>query len=606
MVDMPENQTTHVYMRAKDEAGNTSACVDTTKPFLHDNIDPAQPLLTTTNPFQRGDSASFTLSGTLPGSEGATVSLYSDGLCSQAVASQVVGGGQSFGFALNTSQKDMVFKYFAKARDNLGNESACTTQFLTYETYSIPVGVLHGKGYETTGTPSLNLNQGDFALKWDGVDFDSQYFGFQSSNSNLIRVLKAGSYTVNLTLPTTGDQLNTSQSVRAKVLVNGLAKGHAIGESGFIFGTTSNFETSVHLTTFLKDLNVNDEIQIFVEKAAGSGNVQTRGATLFLEAIDPLADPYMATATTTTAASSTNFNFSTTGNSLRWADLKASTLVNHSDSVSPDIIYVRQPGMYYLALTVPLSSTTTNANVKAAIYLQGNIVNSGWAKQGYISNTLSAAAGSIRHTRSSLHWVGLIDVQAMDSTLAIRVMREGATGTVTSPAGAPASLILYKLPSSAGLLGVLGTQTLSGGDNHNVTTASALLYSNEIYLDTSVYTHDAVTGSQNIVLAKDGDYALYFNNLQTAPFSGGSAYSSARAQLKINGLEEEGKLSSTGYMRIHDAVNGLNNESSLVLGTLLRRKKAGDIITTEFQRNGVSGTINGQSLLYVLKKPYKP
>lgn len=151
--------TYYIHVQAKDEAGNESAVV--TVSAVLDNTAPGMPsglsLVTPASSPNNDTAPTIQVSGVTSGN---TVELYSDSACSSLVAT---GTAADITIHLTPSAlSDAIYNFYAKAIDNAGNTSACSSATISYQVdtvISAPGGVDDKTWWNSTSTsPSIIWN----------------------------------------------------------------------------------------------------------------------------------------------------------------------------------------------------------------------------------------------------------------------------------------------------------------------------------------------------------------------------------------------------------------------------------------------------------------
>lgn len=146
-VATPANQTTTYYVKFKDDAGNETSCLGDS--IIMDTIEPNAPSFTSTNPTSPGNSLTPKIYGTANSVDTATVSIYSDSLCTTTAlgnGSKADFEATGTGITLNTLAVHAPTSLYGVATDKAGNWSACV--FLTnYITKGFWAHLTGGTGY---------------------------------------------------------------------------------------------------------------------------------------------------------------------------------------------------------------------------------------------------------------------------------------------------------------------------------------------------------------------------------------------------------------------------------------------------------------------------
>jgi len=127
--DVAENDTTTIYGVAIDLAGNRSSCSSGVS-YLHDAEAPATPELLEAEPDSPSQDAEPTLSGT--SEAGSTVTIHAVDTCTDDALGTVVADSDG-NFTLDVEvSTNMTNRLYARAADEVGNRSACSSPALEY------------------------------------------------------------------------------------------------------------------------------------------------------------------------------------------------------------------------------------------------------------------------------------------------------------------------------------------------------------------------------------------------------------------------------------------------------------------------------------------
>lgn len=134
-VTVTANATTRLTARARDAAGNVSACSASFISYTHDAMPPATPVFGGTYPPSPGSSLTPAVYGSTDA--GAAVDLFEAADCAGTpVASAIADGGGLFSFAAVAVAANATTTFTARARDTAGNGSPCSAA-LSYTEDSI-------------------------------------------------------------------------------------------------------------------------------------------------------------------------------------------------------------------------------------------------------------------------------------------------------------------------------------------------------------------------------------------------------------------------------------------------------------------------------------
>lgn len=122
-VTMTANNTTTVYAKSVDAAGNASACTHMVN-FVHDNTGPADPAYTSTNPSSPSNSSTSPLVIGTTSADTVTVSLFSNAGCTTQIGTGTKADFTGSGITATVSANASTSIY-ARAYDSLSNGSNC-------------------------------------------------------------------------------------------------------------------------------------------------------------------------------------------------------------------------------------------------------------------------------------------------------------------------------------------------------------------------------------------------------------------------------------------------------------------------------------------------
>ncbi len=126
---LPRNVQSKLYAQATDAAGNTSPCTLAGLAYKHDDLKPAAPSLSGTNPASPSSNSKPKLEGTAEA--GSTVKVYLANDCSGAVHASGTATGGAFSIEV-TARSNKSRTYYATATDAAGNESDCSASGVAY------------------------------------------------------------------------------------------------------------------------------------------------------------------------------------------------------------------------------------------------------------------------------------------------------------------------------------------------------------------------------------------------------------------------------------------------------------------------------------------
>jgi hypothetical protein len=157
-VTVGANTTTTFYANAIDAATNVSGC-SSGFTYVHDNVKPATPTITGSDPASPSRSSSPTIQGTSDAN--VTIRLYTNNTCTTAIGSATSAtAGGTFGVGISVGANSTTTVY-ATATDAAGNLSGCSSPF-TYVADNNPPpaplwsGATPASPSNATLTPTIN------------------------------------------------------------------------------------------------------------------------------------------------------------------------------------------------------------------------------------------------------------------------------------------------------------------------------------------------------------------------------------------------------------------------------------------------------------------
>ena len=448
--------------------------------------------------------------------------------------------------------------------------------------WQIASDALTGIGW-FTGTRTVagtNLNATPSPLQWSTSTVDSYYFTHSTTtNSHKITFKQDGDYMLSVNLPQHRTDGNSSRTrVGVEVRVNGTAVPEGLGRSAYIRGFSSHTESSSNASFLLKDISVNDYVEVYAEglTTIDAGDIVnvTGQAGLLLEYMSTTRDVFSATSTQTT--NSTNLN-QTTAYAMKWVETRQDSGFTHSDSVNPENIIIANAGTYMVTVNIPLTGNTAQQSVLGRVKLDGVQVSGGIFAQGYAQDSATESDGD-----SSIHWSGIVVATTTNQVLTITTEREAAAGTSTITTGFVGTIFMEKLPATD-LIVLQGTRLVSGTDWNPAATSSVQWTTRNAY-DSSVFTHSTSSNSHQITIAEAGSYELVYNDAMTSAIQ----RANNRIQVQVNGVSVTGAQTKSHYLRNQSAHN--NSSASLVY--MLNNLSVNDIVTVTSVIEANNGTVN--------------
>ncbi|MED5280695.1 MAG: Ig-like domain-containing protein, partial [Verrucomicrobiota bacterium] len=430
------------------------------------------------------------------------------------------------------------------------------------------------------------------AIKWSTADLDPSTFEFDASSPSRLKVKAAGDYFLAFTGPII-EQARTADKrsqVHFFVKKNGTTTIQAAtARSTYVRHDSDHTESSGHMHLLLPSLSANDYIEIYAKcfDNATQNSVKIGTASLFLEKIASSRTIFSATATRLVAGTNLNPD---TASALQWTQDIADTGFTHSNSSNSHNITLANAGKYLVFANVPLSGGVSRGSPQMIPKLDGVQVSGGFAAQGYIRNADAT-------TKSSIHWVGLVQTNSANKVLTFDLGKRAAGGTLTVPTNEKASVFIEKLSNANNLFSARATQ-LSTGDNWNA--AGEVKWATQETIDASKFTHSASSNAHQVAVDADGDYLLLYSDGLTS----GVARANPKMVVRVNGNDISGAEVSSHYQR--NASGHIHSSGALV--TVLNGLKANDIITVGVSVEATSGTVNDHvaGRLVLLKKPTLP
>lgn len=567
-----------------DSAGNTATASRT---YVLDSIAPTAPFISTSSPVSPSSSLAPTLTGAAEANS--TVRLYSDSSCTTLLETTTANGSGVITFN-PTITANVTNPFYVRATDTAGNVSNCSASAFNYVHYNIGVGIgyFYGANSTTDTLTPTNVNQTTaFSIAFPNSRFDDNYYTHdRSSNSHLMTMKVAGNYLLSFNLPINGAL--TNGAVSAEVYVNGTLVPGTLAASSFRSNVGGHAESSLHLTTLLRNLNVNDQVDVRIVRRGAAGTLTLDEGNLYLEYVGVSRTLFAGRATQTDAPSTpTNFN-QATAYSLQWTEDYKTSGFTHDDVTNPQNITLDTNATYAVSVNIPVTSAISYANVRVLVQINGVTITNGQAKQGVIRN-----AGG--HTVSSIHYNGFIYNAPAGGVLTVKVQQEGAAGTVTVPVGKAASIVVERFNSTSKVYAGTGT-TLSSGTDWGPAAAVYLRWTTDSLIDGTVYTHSTATNPHLITVLEAGDYLVTFNTA----VSGATANINTVMRIEVNGALKQGAITKTFYISNTSA----HTESSGTFVFLLKGLAANDVIRIATIREGAAGTMaaNPGGTLLIQKK----
>ncbi len=320
--------------------------------------------------------------------------------------------------------------------------------------------------------------------------------------------------------------------------------------------------------------------------ASADGYTDSNTTTL---AISVKANYYASLTSTTGTVSGSNIN-QASPTSLTWSSSSFnSDYFDHSVSVNPERLIVKQDGNYFIALTIPMSSALERSCVKAEVYVHGTAVNGSVAESSYIRNNVGD------HSESSDHLALLLDNLSANDYIEVKVSAAAIAGTVSI--SGRATLYAEYIESSQTVFSASATGTTSS-TNLNQDTAYPLEWTEKV--KTTGYTHSNAASPENITLDEAGYYLVFVNvplNTVTLTYR-----FNVKLLVQLNGTVVPGGEGKQGYIR---GESGHQDSSIHWSGMIYSSGSGGTLnILTQKETNTSTGTVTTgaeEASLFILK-----
>ena len=453
--------------------------------------------------------------------------------------------------------------------------------------------LLKGSSLSNNSSVIPEANAGSsLAIKWSSTDMDPGVFDFNASTPTRLKVKSAGDYFLSFTGPIS-ENVKTADK-RSQVHFFAKKNGSAIiqtatARSTYIRHDSGHTESSGHMHLLIPALSANDYIEIFAKSFdnATQNSVKIGTATLFLEKIAPARTIFSATATRTVAGTDLNPD---TASQLQWTQEVADSGYTHSNSSNSHNITLANSGKYLVFANVPLSNNRSRASPQLIPKIDGVQVSGGFAAQGYVRNADATS-------KSSVHWVGLIQTASANKILTFELSKRAASGSLVVPTNEKASVFIEKLSNASNLFSATATQ-LSSGDNWNV--GGEVKWATQETIDSAKFTHSTSSNAHQVSVDADGDYLLMYTDGLTSSV----ARANPKMVVRVNGNGVSGAEVSSHYIRNASG----HNHSSGALVTSLNGLKANDVVTVGVTIEASSGNVDEHvpARLVLVKKPTLP
>lgn len=415
-------------------------------------------------------------------------------------------------------------------------------------------------------------------------DYNDNVFTYAGGSPTRMTFDEDGDYFISLTFPITSTctATNNRNAIEADFRINGVKTDIGVARSTYIRNSSGHCESSLHYSGLLQGISASDYLEIYVARTTTQTTnlLTTTGFTLFAEQIASDETIFYANGTETDASTDLNSSES----AMKWSEIIEDSGFTHSAGSST--VTIDSAGDYFVAVNIPIGSSTQRANITGRVELDGSLVDGGIFQQGYIRNADS-------HSDGSIHWAGVVTTTGASQDLQITVQQEAAGGTVTTDSE-KATLYIQELPSNS-VISLEGTQV---DDGNNWNTGGNVNWTTQNIIDTDVYTHSTSTNNDRIYVDEDGDYLVMFNFAGT----GSVTRANPKVELAVNGATVTGAEAKSGYIRNSSNHNSSSNNLLVPLLSLSN----GDYVTAVMSQEAASGTINDDTpgIITLVKKGY--
>lgn len=488
---------------------------------------PDPPILTDIAPAVASNNNSPTVTGTSMASM--QINLYSDSSCSTLIGSGSANTSGDWSVSASVPD-DQTIRVYADAENSIGNHSNCSSNFVNYtEDSTGPTSVM------LSTTPATKSSLTDISVA-----------GFTEANVN-VELFSDADCSNSLTTTTAdgGGNFIGNVSVPTGVVSKIYAKStDTAGNTGSCSVTFAQYENMV----------IADYIGHFVSDETENGN------------------------NTVSVASATNLNWNVK------SEYDYPYFIHDKDSDS-DEITIKQDGVYFFALTVPLTmiSGLYRPAIKAEILVNGVPMSGAHAESSYIRY----ADG---HVNSSLHLSLLSPSLTLGDKITVTVQMTAAhAGTEIVRLSNQASLYIEFKPNTLSLFSGESTST-TGSSNLN-TSNNPFIWNN--ITKTTGLTH--TDGTEQITLDDGGDYFVNVN----VPINSTGQRASIQTQVNVNNADITGGYAMQGYIRADPGAVTPHYNSSVHWSGLVTNTIAGDNLTIKTKPEGITtSTVSVQASQY--------
>lgn len=441
------------------------------------------------------------------------------------------------------------------------------------------------KSTQLSGGITDLTNGSTLAFDWsNSQNYDPEYFSYAGGTPTRLVFKKAGDYLIAINVPQERTDATTGSRTRTQIEIrkNGSASAEdvGVGRSSYIRNNSTaasgHRESSNHLFVMLKDMAVDDYIEVFNSRLTNVSGLTvniTGAASIYAEYVE---DKTVFFGTGTQLEGGTDLN-PAIEDDFEWsAEVRKDSGYTHSTGTNPEDITLDAQANYFLAFNIPLSGAQQDANPRGRVLLQGALIPGGHGKQGFIRNTNS-------DTQSSIHYAGVVRTTGASQVVKIALQAEANTGTAVTIGSHKGTVYIEKLPSTDVYFGE--ATTLDGGlTDWSPSSKTGIDWNTDRIIDTNVYSHSTGSNQHQITVLKPGDYLLAFNGA----WEGAIARSNIRITVEVDGTPVTGAEAKDNYIRNRNN----HTEASSALIFLLESLTAGQVITVSAEVEATNGTLN--------------
>jgi hypothetical protein len=427
-------------------------------------------------------------------------------------------------------------------------------------------------------------------LSWASATLTADYFIHDSMAPDKIIIKKAGNYLLTLNMPVDLGATCTRCRAKAEVYINQVAMAEGFSGSSYIRNaSTGNSKSSNHLAVTLQNLNIDDEVQVFVGTASSqSQKITTPGTSLYMEYLGAGRSLFTATAIETNDPVKPTILNQATPYALKWNEALKDAAFTHDDTTLPEEISL-EAGDYIVHFNLPIAVNGTCAsrkNVRVTFELDGLTAPGATAESGYIR----CLGGD---DQSSINWSGLLNGVTQNQKLTVKVVSATTSmDFIEIRATNLASIYIEKIDSSSKVLSLAGSDLVDASSettSNDWNTAFQLLLKWDVFglIDFDYFAHDLGNDNHQITITEPGDYLLVYSDHLTS----NAQRAAPIVNLMINGVAVPSASCRTHYIR--NATSHVNSSCSLV--KFIEGSAAGDVIEFSSSQDIASGTVTSAS-----------